>query len=188
MKQRIDMEAERVPQNLDARPKFSMQVVLMGLTFLEEAMQRCRINISDDIAMLKDALTEDLIGNFKQHETDKRTSEVDLVLIALDQMAADPEDRAGIRADEHYCRIGNSLHIDIPRVLPRYKRWCRAVGDIAVIRDAVQMSELLQGELYFDRMQPHPSLEGVNMHVINLKKLKAKGINVPNFKESVDVA
>lgn len=173
-----------VPDTMDERPRWSFKVALAGLEFMKQALYRCEVDLRDELETLRQALSKNLFENYLEIERDKRTSEVDRVLMSLDQMAAEPEDRqCGLRSGEHYQRVGNWLKLDVQRLMTRYRRYCKSVGDPAIIADPGQLDELLKGEVYFDRMQPHEDNPAIHLHVIDLKKLEAKGVRMVNFED-----
>lgn len=182
--ERVKAESSRVPK-MDARPQFSFQVALAGLEFMCDSLDRCGIDVREDTDMLKDALSADLQDNRKKNETEKRTSEVDRVLQSWDQMAADPMESTGLKAEDHYVKVGNKLKLDIKLSMTRYRRWCRSVGDPPAISDAGQLADLLEGETYFERIEEREDKPGAPLHVINLDKMKERGHNLFNFVDSI---
>lgn len=182
---RVRAEAPNIPNpRMDARPKFSAQVALAGLKLFEDAMRNCGVDISEDIKMLRDAMIKDMDDNSVKQEIEKRTSEVDRVLMAWDQMAGDPTDSTGLRHDEHYTRIGNKLKLNIQASMTRYRRWCRGIGEPPAISDAGQLAELMEGERYFERIEQTDDERAAPLHVINLDRLRANGQTLYNFTDS----
>lgn len=181
----LEAQDPHVPSGMDERPRWSFKTVMAGLDFMAEALHRCEVDVREPLAELKAALIADLNDNYAEIERDKRTSEVDRILLRLDQMAAEPEDRhCGLVAGEHYDKIGQWLKIDVRRVMGRYRRYCKSVGEPAIITDAEQLGELLAGEVYFDRMQPHDDNPRIQLHVLNLGRLEEKGILLVNFVDT----
>ena len=172
---------------MDERPRFSFKVLLLGLEFMARSLEACDIDIREDIDRLKQTLSDDLQANYKEIEREKRTSEVDRTLIAFDSMAGEAEDKQyGLRSEEHYWRVGKWIKLDIRKVMPRYRRYCRGMGDIPAIADATQMGELLSGEVYFDRYEQHPEKPNVRLHVLDAKKMEDKGVTLTNLDDSAD--
>ena len=70
------------------------------------------------------------------------------------------------------------------------RRYCKqrgiVLGDVPVIKEARQMTSLLEGEMYFDRKETHPTREGVEVHVINIETLRAKGTPLTNFQDGTE--
>lgn len=183
----LEANEHLVPEGMDERPRFSMLVVMMGLDFMADAMEASKIDIRERIDQLKKSLSDYLNDNFSQLEAEKRTSEVDQVLLALDQMASDPTDRAtGLRAGEHYKRIGSQLSLNLSLIMSRYRRWCKSLGEFSQINDLGSMSALLSGETYFDRREADPERPGVVWHVINMDALATKGIQLAQFLDTSD--
>lgn len=181
----VEKMAPFVPETIGERPRYSYQVTLFGLHMLARTLDECNLEGADSVDMLTEALKSYLSVNSKEMEREKTTSEVDRVLTTMDLLAEDPEDRGtGLRAGDHYWRRGNQLYLILPSCLPRYCRYAKALGDIPVIREARQMASLLEGEVYFDRKEQHPHRQGVEVHVLNLDRLREeKGASLTNFQD-----
>ncbi len=185
----LEAQNALVPATMDERPRWSFKCCLAGLAFMDTALRRCEVDLGDTLEELRQALSASLTANYTTIERDKRTSEVDRVLLAFDEMAGEPEDRQnGLRPDEHYRRVGQWLALDVRRIMTRYRRYCRGVGEMVVIRDAGQLADLLAGEVYFDRLQPHEHNPAVSLHVIDLAKLEDKGLRLTNFLEDASAS
>lgn len=173
-----------VPDRLGPRPQWSYQVTLVGLHMLAVTMDEYQIAGREHVDKLIDSLKAHLHDNAGEMEKEKAVSEVDRVLAAMNLLAEEPDDRAiGLRSGDHYWRQGNSLYLVIASCLPRYCRYARSLGDTPVIREARQMTSLLEGETYFDRKESHPYREGVEVHVIKLDVLRNKGTVLTNFQD-----
>lgn len=183
----MDENDHLVPESMDERPRFSMLVAMLGLDFMADSLAASDVHIREKTDQLKKSLSDYLNSNFERLEADKRTSEVDHVLSALDQMAADPTDRvSGLRAGEHYKRVGSQLSLNLAMIMSRYRKWCKALGEFSQINDLSSLAELISGESYFDRRESDPEKPGVIWHVINVDKLAAKGTQLAHFEETTD--
>lgn len=172
-----------VPTTLDARPRYSFKVLMSGLQFMSDALFKCDIDIREDIEELRQALVEDLHANHQQIDQEKRRSEVDRILESVDEMAGESADKQfGLVFEDHYWKVGKWIKLDIRKIMPRYRRYCRSMGDIPQIKDAGQLGELMAGETYFDRFEIHPEKPSVNLHVLDAEKLASKGINLSNLE------
>lgn len=171
-----------VAESMDARPRFSMMVVLMGLDFLDRSLLECKVDVSAGIKELKDYLVAHLNKNQVAMDKESRITEVDQVLKVMDQMAADSKDTAGLIVREHYYRIGTKLFINMPMAHAKYRRWMRNMGDRPTINSPDQMISLLEGESFFDRTTEDDKT-GVRMHVLDLHKLEQKGVSLKSFQE-----
>lgn len=171
-----------VPDTMDERPRYNFRVCLLGLTFLERSLQRFEIDVSEDIARLKQGLQDELGTNYKKIEQSLRRSEVDIVLADFDQMAAEPDQRDGLQPGIDYIRSGNWLSIDLSRCFSRYRKYARSIGQDVVFQRADSFGELLTGEMYYDRMVPDEHRPQVNRLVLDISKMRKKGIPVDNFR------
>jgi len=182
----VEAQDDLVPKGMDERPRFSFKVLLAGLQFMADALKRCDIDITEDIEELKQAMAEDLDINSEVIDREKRRSEVDRILEAVNDMAGDSADKQfGIVHEDHYWKVGKWIKLDVRRIMPRYRRYCRSMGDIPQIKDAGQLGELMAGEVYFDRFETHPEKPNVQLHVLDEQKLAAKGIHLSSL-ESAD--
>ena len=185
----FDSTAHLVPDSIGPRPKWGYQTALTGLALLAKTMDDYEVKGREHVDELFNALSGFLSSNAGEMEKEKSISEVDRVLSTLNQMAEDPDDRqTGLRAGDHYWRQGNSLFLVISSCLPRYCRYAKTLGDIPVIKEARQMTSLLEGEVYFDRREQHPHKEGVDVHVINLSAVRSKGTPLTNFQDDTEPA
>lgn len=176
-----------VPDRLGPRPQWSYQTVMTGLQLLVDTMDQYQVSGSEHVSALLDSLKSHLQDNAGEMEKEKSVSEVDRVLATMNLLAEEPDDRTtGLRAGDHYWRQGNSLFLVIASALPRYCRYSKALGDVPVIKEARQMTSLLEGEVYFDRKEQHPTREGVEVHVINLEALRTKGTSLTNFQDGTE--
>ena len=176
-----------VPDRLGPRPQWSYQVTMTGLVLLAETMDEYQVKGREHVDRLLQALKDHLVDNASEMEKEKSVSEVDRVLAVMNLLAEEPDDRStGLRAGDHYWRQGNSLFLVIGSCLPRYCRYSKALGDVPVIKEARQMTSLLEGEVYFDRKEQHPTREGVEVHVINIDTLRSKGTPLTNFQDGTE--
>jgi hypothetical protein len=176
-----------VPDSIGPRPKWGYQTALTGLHLMAIAMDRYNLNGRDHVDGLFDALADYLQDNAGEMEKEKSTSEVDRVLSSMNQLADEQEDKAtGLRPGHHYWRKGDQLFLVIASCLPRYCRYAKVLGDTPVIKEARQMTSLLEGEVYFDRKERHPYKEGVDVHVINMDAIRKKGTTLTNFQDETE--
>jgi len=171
---------------LPDRPRWSMQTVLTGLHMLMHTMEEFNVKGVEDVQKLYDALVSYLGGQVIVSERGKAASEVDRVLNTLNIQADSTfEERYRLDPGIHYWRQGDSLYVVLQSCLPRYLSYTRSVGETAVIRHYDQIAALLEGEVYFERCEPHPYRE-VDVFVISIKKLDEKGTSMNNFMDSTE--
>lgn len=176
-----------VSDSIGTRPKFSVQTALVGLDLLKKACEMYEVDAVSEIEDIKAKYIEHLTKTLAEQVAEKRITEVDRVLMAMDDMAASPDDRGyGLEAGTHYWREGNTLYLTLQSILPRYRRYAKSINENAVITHAQAMSMLLQGENYFLRTEKHPHKPSVTVHVIDLKRLNSKGTYLSNFADGTE--
>jgi hypothetical protein len=182
----FDSKADLVHKALAERPKWGMQTCLTGLHMLMHTMKEFKVGGVEEVQRLNDALVEYLGGQVMISERGKSASEVDKVLTTLNTMA-DPtfEERYRLEPGLHYWRQGDQLYLVLQSCMPRYLGYTKSVGEIAPIRNYDQLATLLEGEVYFERMEPHPHRE-VDVFVVNQGKLTDKGTLMNNFNDSTE--
>jgi hypothetical protein len=182
-----EMEALVSPA-IGERPRFSYQCVLFGLAMLEDTMDACELKGVGGVDTLRAALIHHLSANSNELEKETSRSEVDRVLEALDLLAeSNSNSTFELVPGLHYWRAGDQLSLVIASTIPRYRGYAKQSGGIAVISEPRQMTSLLEGEVYFDRKEQHPTKEGVFVHIIDLAKLRAeKGVFLTNFQDGTE--
>lgn len=176
-----------VSDSIGTRPKFSVQTALVGLDLLKKACEMYEVDVVQEIADLKAKYIAHLSNTLAEQVAEKRITEVDRVLMALDDMATSSDDRSyGLEAGTHYWRQGNTLYLVLQSILPRYRRYAKSINENAVITHAQAMSMLLQGENYFIRTEKHPHRPSTTIHVIDLKRLSSKGTHLNNFQDGTE--
>ena len=175
-----------VPRGYTGRTQTIYGTVFLGLKFLTEIMETYSSNTVDMLIEKKNELIQELEGTVDEVNKEKRHSATDDILIAFDNMASDPENLSyGLECGRHYWRKGSMVHFDIRQCFPRFRRYARGIGqdNISITTD-LQLKELLEAEPYFEApVQQHPHRAGVEIHVINLDKLRAKGTVLTNLQE-----
>lgn len=179
-------KASLIHHALPDRPRWSMMTVLTGLDRMMHTMNEFNVGGVDEVQRLYNALVEYLGGQVILSERGKAASEVDRVLATFNVQAdATFEERYKLDPGTHYWRQGDSLYIVLQSCLPRYRGYVKSVGDIAVISDFDQLVPLLEGEVYFERREPHPHRD-VDVFVVSMKKLNEKGTSMNNFEDETE--
>ena len=176
---------ELIHRGIDERPRWCFMTCLTGLHMMMHTMRHFEVGGIDDVQGLYDQLVNYLGGRVTEVERGKSASEVDLVLDTLNTMA-DPhfDERKRLMPGKQYWRQGDSLYLVLQTCLPRYHAYTRDIGGQAVIRSYNQLTSLIEGEVYFDRVEQHPLREQkVDVFVISIKKLAEKGTLLNNFEE-----
>lgn len=175
-----------IHSGVEERPRWCFMTCLTGLHMMMHTMESFGVGGIEEVQALYDQLVAYLGGKVTEVERGKSASEVDLVLDTFNTMAdADFDDRKKLVAGRQYWRQGDSLYLVLQACLPRYHAHSRDVGTQAVIRSYNQLTNLIEGEVYFDRVEQHPLREQkVDVFVISIQKLADKGTLLNNFEES----
>lgn len=172
-----------VSDGMDERPRYNFRVCMLGLNFMARSLARFDIDVSEEVEALKDAFQAELGTNYKKIEQSLRRSEVDMVMSDFDQMASEPDQRDGLQPGIDYIRSGNWLSVDLSRCFNRYRRYSKSVGQDLMFQRSDALADLLSGEMYFDRMEMDENRPLVKRFVLNIEKMRKKGISVDNFIE-----
>lgn len=178
-------KSELIHRGVEERPRWSFMTCLTGLHMMMHTMESYGVGGVEDVRSLYDQLVAYLGGRVTEVERGKSASEVDLVLDTLNTLAEDNfDDRKRLMPGKHYWRQGDSLYLVLQSCLPRYHAHSKDVGNQPVIRSYMQLTQLIEGEVYFDRIEQHPMREQkVDVYVISIAKLAEKGTLLNNFDE-----
>lgn len=174
---------ELLPEKYTGRTRRAYSIVLTGLKFLTYVMETYDKELAKDIEQMQvkylgviEESSEDLVKA-------KRQSALDEILQAFDAMAAEKEDQKhGLEVGVHYWVKGDTLSIDLKQIFPRFRRYARGIDMEVSVRSAAQIKTLIQGELYFEGTTLHPYKPQVEIILLNLKSLRAKGTVLTNFE------
>lgn len=171
-----------ITPHLEERSKWGMQCCLTGLHMLMHTMKHYEIGGVEDVRSLYDTLVAYLGGEVQEAERGKAVSEVGRVMDAFNTMAdATFEAKYMIEQTNHYWRAGDSLYLVLQSCMPRYVGYSKSIGDQPVIKTYQQITELIEGEVYFIRKEAHPTRENVLVYVLDTRKLTEKGSSTNNF-------
>ncbi|QYW06510.1 hypothetical protein uan_098 [Pseudomonas phage UAntarctica] len=176
---------DEVHGSLEERKRWGFKTCLTGLHMLMHTMDEYEVGAKQHVQELYDSLVKHLGGRVMEVDRGQSSSEVDRVLAAMNMQADDtfPESYR-LMPGKHYWKAGDSLYLNLQSCLPRYLVYAKHSGEQAVIRQYHQMVELLEGEVYYERTEPHPSRERCEVFVINIPKLEEKGTLLNNFIDS----
>lgn len=185
----MDSKAELITTEMADRPRWSTQCVLTGLHMLIQTMIDFEVGGVEEVKRLESELIAYMGGRVNEVESGKSASEVDRVLSSLNIMADDTfDERTRLYPGKHYWRQGDSVYLVLQSCLPRYHAYSKSIGEVPVIKAFRQLSELLEGEVYFDRIEPHPENPEIQVYVVNAKKLADKGTTMNNFRRDTEAA
>lgn len=176
--------APRVPTAVGTRAHYSYTVVLTGLEWFQSVTESLELGVTEEIQELIDGLLEWLCDEQENISKEKARSESDIVIEAMSTMAAQPASVADrLIPGLHYFRRGNELMVDTQLAFPAYAKFARSIGDRTVVANAGQLRTLLQGENYHLGEGPHPTKVGNSVTRLDLLGMRAKGIQINNFRE-----
>lgn len=185
----MDEFEAQVPENLDDRPRFSMQVVMFGLKMYERAL--------NDMGMTKalqqmPVLWESVTGELRSIAADESLShtrtEVDAVLEALGLMVemSQIEGAPSIFMFDgwHYEVAGDDLMLNMPTCLVAYKKFMHDYerSKPAIVRND-HFKQLIEDEPYFNGFEQKPDVLQGKPHVrLSLGMMDDKGIDAELFR------
>lgn len=178
-----EMAYDKVPEGYSGRTQTIYGTVLLGIEFLKAVMQSYSVEVVELIEEKTEAYLAHLKGTVAEVNREKRRSSTDDILSTFDVMASEPDNIAyGLESGKHYWRKDNLAYFDVRQCFPRYKRYARGIGAVDnSINSDVQLRELLERESYFVHTEAHPLKAGVEVHVIDLNRLREKGTTLTNL-------
>jgi len=178
----LHSKSSMIHKGVEERPRWGMMCCLTGLHMLIHTMEEFKVDGVESVRMLESELITYYGGRVTEVERGKSSSEVDRVLSTMNTLAdATFDERLRLVAGKHYWRQGDSLYLVLQSCLPRYQAHTKNVGELAVIRNFNQLAELIEGEVYFLRIEPHPHNPEIDVYVISVQKLTEKGTLLNNF-------
>jgi uncharacterized protein YdiU (UPF0061 family) len=172
-----------LPKDMDDRPRYSQQVVLVGLWQLQAVCEELHLfQALKTLAPIIDAV----IGRFDAPDQGYVQSEIDLVLQKLAIIVA--ISRSAQEAAQGYVHLVEGLHYSVtPEYLildpvlghAAYTRFCTVEERTApVISSGAQFTKLINEEPYFIKYAPYAGLGGGRpMLYLSLKEMQGKNID-----------
>ena len=182
--------SELVPSEITARPRYSYQVVLLGLRFLERLLRKYEIAATVELGQLREQFIEWLTHNRTEIATTKRTSEVDAIINKWNTMAAMSSSEGQLpwlMKGQHYLRRGDTLYVDH---IVAHAQYIRFVGTMErgnpVIDNMREFLNLIRGEAYC--LSTNEIIDGFAkgrpVLALSCGKMASKGIIVSGFEDS----
>ncbi|AOE86816.1 hypothetical protein [Pseudomonas sp. TCU-HL1] len=172
-----------LPEGMDDRPRYSLQVVLVGLWKLREVCVQQQL--LETLAVLEPIIK--VIERSSGAGTAYVQSEIDLVmekiavLVAISR-AADEAKNGQVYLHEGLQYTITEQHLILDPVLAHaaYTRYCAQEERSApVIDSGKQFLKLIQEEPYFEKCEPYAGMaDGREMLFLSLKMLKENGVNI----------
>lgn len=175
-----------VPTTFMERPRYSYQVLLVGLRFLEAVCKDLQLPVVDRINELSASLVDTLEQRSEEIAKAKNRTEVDAVIEDLGVMATMTAGggHEWMVSGRHFLIKENSLYLDTPVVHAMYRMYKKTMRDIAVIDNLGQFAKLLAQEPYFvtDKALLPSMVSSRPVTQLNLDAMIAKGIEVSMFR------
>jgi hypothetical protein len=182
--ERRKKQRDLVPPEYRGRSQTSATVVLLGLEFMAEVMQELSPKTAELILEKKETYLDILYKTAHKSNERSARSALDELIMMLDQMAGEWDNTShGLVAGTHYWREGAKIYLDLRSIMPRYLRYIRGLGDTPSVRTVVQLERLIEGEVYYIGVTPHPEYPALGLVTLEEEILTLKGLNLNNFKE-----
>ena len=175
-----------VPDELVERAKFSYEVVLTGLEFLQASLQsRGLDNAAGEITRLQEQLVLSLRETAAELILEKERSEIDTVIETLGHMAmltAQGIDTWLVEG-KNFMTLNGALYFEPQMAHLMYKRFSSRVGQPAVIENYRQFITLLRQEKYFETDKAIVEKMAGTRYLVKLDmaKMAEKGIDPKSF-------
>lgn len=175
----------QISTKLIERPRYSFQVALTGLDFLELVATELALKSAARIDILRKAVLLGVEQRAQIMTADRHRTEIDMVIAAFGTMASLTQQGGSrwLESGTHYLKTTEHLLIDIPVAHALYKLYMRHLGETPVIETIEQMQELLRQEYYFDTdnfvCAPLRLTRPVTQ--LNLARMQEKNINISMF-------
>lgn len=180
----FNAQDEMISPQITERPRWGHKTCLTGLKMLMHTLDEFKVGGSGEVQKLYDALVGYLGGQVLEAERGRSTSEVDRVLSTFNFMADESsEERYRLLPGKHYWRQGTNVYLVLQTCLQRYKMYQRALNEPAIIQAFDQLRNLIVGEVYFERVEPFPGREEVEVFVVNAEILAKRGTSLNNLIE-----
>lgn len=181
----IDDQEPFIHEDMDDRPRYGLQVALMGLAFGLQVAKGLELTKSVDSI---NRLRADVIESIDAQIQLVAKSEMDAVISTLGEMVAESsvtQDKGPycLESGKHYVYddATDTLSIAVTLCHIRYRKFVSAYNGIEpAIGTASMMATLLRVEDYFMKTMKSP-VNRQEMHVLSLSKMQSKGIDVSLF-------
>lgn len=173
-----------LPADMDDRPRFSKQVVLVGLWLLQEVCEE--LHLFKALKTL-DPVIKAVIERFTGNSDGYVQSEIDLVMqkiaviVAISRSTEDAGARNAYLVEGiHYTVTPEYLVLDPVLSHASYTRYCNVdERSTPVISSGAQFVKLINEEPYFVKYAPHAGIgSGRNMLFLSLQELQNKDIDI----------
>jgi hypothetical protein len=180
----MEKVSELLPPEMDDRPRFSLQVIIVGLWKLKEVCEQLHLFQSLDAL---DMVIKVMVDHCASSGDGYVQSEIDLVLqkiavIVAISRSAEEATKGNVYLTEglHYAVTPEYLVLDPVLAHASYTRYCNVdERSTPVINSGAQFLKLITEESYYVKYEPYASMGGGRpMLFLSLKMLQEKNIDI----------
>jgi len=184
IKQLMEKASLQLPEDMDDRPRYSYQVVLVGLWILSEICGQ--LHLFKAMSEL-DAVIKAIIERYGEDGDGYVQSEIDLVLekiaviVAISRSAATAgQGNVYLTEGLHYSVTSEYLILDPVLSYASYTRYCNVdERSTPVINSGAQFVKLITEEPYFVKYEPYAGMGGGRLMLfLSLQQLQEKNIDI----------
>jgi hypothetical protein len=180
----MEKASELLPPEMDDRPRFSLQVVLVGLWKLKDVCEELHLFKSlDTLAPVIKVLIDQCVNSgdgYVQSEIDLVVQKMS-VIVAVSRSAEEAgQGTVHLAEGLHYTVTSEYLILDPVLSHASYTRYCNVDERCTpVINSGVQFVKLINEEPYFVKYEPYAGMGGGRpMLFLSLKMLQEKNIDI----------
>ena len=173
-----------LPAILTDRPRYSYQVIIVGLRFFEKVCLDLGMNLSAELSELEQELLTNVAAQGAEINATKMRTEVDLVMDEVGMMAQLTlnNEVKWLKNNTHYLVKGDKLYFDLSVMYTNYQLYKTSRRERPVIDDRRQFTLLVAHEPYYVTARSIEGAKalGVDRDVLELdmNKMSAKGLDV----------
>ncbi|KAB0498282.1 hypothetical protein [Pseudomonas lini] len=184
IKRLMEKASQLLPEDMDDRPRYSQQVVLVGLWMLLDICGQLHLF---NAMFVLDTVIKALIERYAEDGDGYVQSEIDLVMqkiaviVAISRSADEAASGTAYLFDgQHYAITSEYLVLDPVLSHACYTRYCSVDERTApVIQSGAQFLKLINEEPYFVKYAPHAGMGGGRpMLFLSLQEMQAKNIDI----------
>jgi len=178
-----------LPEGLQNRPAKNWQVVLLGFSFFERALQRRGQDIPMELALICQLLKDVTVRGLNE-QRDKillrlEQQEVDVIVERFSEMAMqiDSNNQPKLVPGIHYIKEKGDLHIFAQAVFPMYLVYMRSQGKNPELADYRQFKDLIGVRPYYLGEEMVENVPAPKSWLsLDIKGLNRLGISVDGFR------
>ncbi|WP_422451944.1 hypothetical protein [Endozoicomonas sp. ALC066] len=179
-----------VPEDLEDRPKFGLQIVFVGLKFFRSVAEKLKFNdVVDLVDELEEALYSELHDQGEQEMMNsllQPRSEIDNMLEEVGMLVSTAELDTGalMEKGKHFTVDGDNLLLNVNLTMFAYKKYCAQVlQERPAISNPKDLLILVRDEDYFAGMGHNAGVLGGKPFIkIDLNKMASKGLDAGVFR------